>query len=142
MFVRGIESSLKETFDRPAAGRSEIAISLAYGLRSGGEARPRRIYIFSDMLERSMLIDMMGRDRPLLAGPRPEALAGLTRRILDGGFDVRLDGADIAVFGFGREDARHQPLELAMAQRVRLFWTGLFMQMGARSFRFFSDLDR
>ncbi len=142
VFVRGIEAALRETFDKPASVRSEIAISLAYGLRSTGEARPRRIYIFSDMLERSSLVDMMGKGSPFLAGQRPELLAALEKRILASGFDTRLDGAEIIVFGFGREDASHRPLDIAVAQRVKLFWTALFTQMGARSVRFFSDLDR
>ncbi len=141
-FIRGIEAALRETFDRPASLRSEIAISLAYGLRSTGEARPRRIYIFSDMLERSSLVDMMGKSSPFLTGQRQEPIAALEKRIVAAGFDTRLDGAEIVVFGFGREDGSHQPLDIVVAQRVKLFWTGLFTQLGARSVRFFSDLDR
>ncbi len=141
-FVRRIEEALRATFDKPAAVRSEIAISLAYGLRTAGEVQPRRIYIFSDMLERSSLVDMVGKGSPFVTGQRPEAHAALEKRVVAAGFDTRLDGSDILIFGFGREDSRHQPLDIAVAQRVRLFWTGLFTGLGARSVRFFSDLDR
>ncbi len=141
-FVRAIEAALKDTFDKPSSARSEIAISLAYGLRSEGEPRPRRIYIFSDMLERSSLVDMLAKGSPFLTGQRPDVLTALEKRIVASGFDTRLDGAEIVVFGFGREDGSHQPLDIAVAQRVKLFWTGLFTQQGARSVRFFSDLDR
>ncbi len=141
-FIRGVETALRGVVEMPAAARSEIAVSLAYGLRTAGETRPRRVYVFSDMIERSSLIDMMGKGSPFRTGQRPDELAALEKRVLEAGFDTRLDGAEIVVFGFGREDGSHQPLDIAVAQRVKLFWTRLFTAMGARSVRFFSDLDR
>lgn len=141
-FMRGVEASLRETFGGPNATRSEIAISLAYGLRTSGESRPRRVYVFSDMLERSTLTDMMAAGSPFVTGRGPEVFAALQRKMIASGFDTRLDGSEIIVFGFGREDGAHRPLEIQVAQRVKLFWTGLFGAMGAQSVRFFSDLDR
>jgi len=142
LFVRGIEGALKEIFAHPGAARSEIAISLAYGLRSSSEGRARRVYVFSDMLERSSLLDMMASASPFVTGRNPEAMAALSKRVVAAGFDTRLDGAEVTVFGFGREDGSHKPLDIQVAQRVRTFWTRLFTEMGARSVTFFSDLSR
>lgn len=141
-FLRGLEASLRDTFGKPTADRSEIAVSLAYGLRTSGESRPRRVYVFSDMLERSTLTDMMAAGSPFITGRGAEAFAALQRKMIAGGFDTRIDGSEIIVFGFGREDGAHRPLEIQVAQRVKLFWTALFTAMGAQSVRFFSDLDR
>lgn len=117
--------------------RSDVAVTLTYAVRWQSEERagPRSLIVFSDMLEHSSLLDL--RDVAETVGSGREkaetAIARGIRRLESGGFHPDLQGVDVQIFGFGREHARHAPLDPMAIEFLRRFWTEALLKAGARS---------
>lgn len=105
--------------------RSDIARSLANisreDARPGG---PNLIYIFSDMIENSDHVP----GRQFFAVENKRLLAHMRKY----GLVASLKGAEVHVFGFGRDgtDARN-PLQIGTQQKLQEFWRAYFKAAGA-----------
>lgn len=133
-FDERLQRALTEVVPHTSLPRSDIALTLAYALRTRSEDEGQLyLYAFSDMLERSRSLDLVAvakraADRKVKPEAlRKEALEALKRV----GFDLDLKGVTVTVFGFGREDSKRDPLDPEIAQFVRLFWTDVFRDAGA-----------
>jgi len=133
-FDERLKHALADVVPRASLPRTDIALTLAYALRSRNEDEGKlSVYAFSDMLERSRSLDLVAvakRAADRKANPvalRKEAVDTLKRV----GFDLDLTGVPVIVFGFGREDSKRDPLDPETAQFVRVFWTDVFRGAGA-----------
>ena len=91
------------------------------------DAKPlRQMFIFSDLLENSSYLP----EREFRRLPAADVL----RRLAQAGVAARLEGADVRVFGFGRDDAPSRPpLPNDQRQRVRDVWLRWLRTGGAAS---------
>lgn len=128
-----LERSLAGVVPKKSLSASDIALTLAYALRTRSADERLAIYLFSDMLERSRALDLQSLARR--AAQKPERAAALRREGLAQlrrvGFDVDLKGLRIVVFGFGREDGDRAPLDPETVEFVRQFWTEAFRALNA-----------
>lgn len=121
--VRGL---IETSPDRP---RSEIVMTIATATQQQRESGLRRLFVFSDLLENSPTTYLW----PTLASETPDGLVSRAREL--NAMPV-LSGADVAVFGFGRDHtAARRSLAPEVRERMVQVWTRYFSEGGATSVR-------
>lgn len=142
-FIRHLGAALRAVVPTRELRRSEIGATLTYAIRwPADETSPRSVYIFSDMLERTSLINLSEIARNVRRErTSPDMVIERTMKLLEtGGFHPDLKNTTVTVFGFGREDTRHDGLDGRDTEFVRRFWTAVFMKAGAKSADFLGYL--
>lgn len=137
-----LQRAMTAVIPKKSLPASDIALTLSYALRTRPSGEPVALFLFSDMLERSRVLDLQALARR--ASQKPDRAAALRReglaQLKKVGFDVDLSGVKITIFGFGREDGDRSPLDPEAVEFVRQFWTEAFGSVKASAVEFHGRL--
>lgn len=124
--ARELATMLRDPEQTPQSDLFRTVAEITRAVSAGADsARPvRTLILFSDLLENSTMLP----ERELRRLP----VAGITQRLDAAGLAPRVAGANVRVFGFGRDDAPGRP-PLAQDQRRRVaqVWDCWFRAGGA-----------
>ncbi|MDT7951924.1 MAG: hypothetical protein RQ966_10520 [Acetobacteraceae bacterium] len=126
-FTRKLAETLAGLLQRPAETRfSDLFRTVADALRPyvAGPQKLLKVYMFSDLIENSTLLP----ERELKRLPPAAAV----QRLQAAGVMAAFGGAEVRVFGFGRDDSLGRPpLPQAERQRIAQTWRLWFAAGGA-----------
>jgi hypothetical protein len=141
-FNEHLRRALGELVPKRSLAASDIALTMSYALRTRPPGEPATVFLFSDMLERSRVLDLQALAHR--AAQKPERAEHLRREgvaaLKKVGYDLDLAGLKIVVFGFGREDGERRPLDPETVEFVRRFWTEAFRAANATGVEFHARL--